>query len=239
MLAFVAVASAIEYPGYQHHSSHGGHAYEAAPVYHAAPVHYAAPAVVKSSPGKTIFEWKKLRTISINLPQSTVYHAAPVVKTVAAPVYKHVEYEHEAPPKYDFSYSVHDTETGDIKQQQESRDGDVVHGSYSLYDADGHHRVVEYTADDHNGFNAVVRREPSGHKVAAAPVHKVIAPVHKIVAAPQVYHAEPQVHYTAPVAKVVSHAPVAHYVAPVAKVAQYSHDAAHVSYNGPSSNYHY
>lgn len=51
MLAFVAVASAIEYPGYQHHSSHGGQAYEAAPVYHAAPVHYAAPAVVKSSPG--------------------------------------------------------------------------------------------------------------------------------------------------------------------------------------------
>lgn len=181
-----------------------------------------------------------------------MYHAAPVVKTIAAPVYKHVEYEHEAPPKYDFSYSVHDTETGDIKQQQESRDGDVVHGSYSLYDADGHHRIVEYTADDHNGFNAVVRREPTGHAVAA-PVHKVVAPVHKIVAAPQVYHAEPQVyhaqpqvyhqapvaHYSAPIAKVVSHAPVAHYSAPIANVAQYSHDAAHVSYSGPSSNYHY
>lgn len=55
MLAFVAVASAIEYPGYQHHSSHGGQAYEAAPVYHAAPVHYAAPAVVKTAPGTLTF----------------------------------------------------------------------------------------------------------------------------------------------------------------------------------------
>jgi len=192
-----------------------------------------------------MFVWHRSNNI-FYLNSITVYHAAPVVKTIAAPVYKHVEYEHEAPPKYDFSYSVHDEHTGDIKQQQESRDGDVVHGSYSLYDADGHHRVVEYTADDHNGFNAVVRREPSGHKVVA-PVAKVVAaPVHKYVAAPQVYHAEPQVYHQAPVAHYA--APVAHYAAPVAKivshapvakVAQYSHDAAHVSYSGPSSNYHY
>lgn len=45
--------------------------------------------------------------------------------------------------------------TGDSKSQHETRSGDVVHGSYSLIDADGHKRTVEYTADDHNGFNAV------------------------------------------------------------------------------------
>ncbi|VVC93495.1 unnamed protein product, partial [Leptidea sinapis] len=37
-----------------------------------------------------------------------------------------------AHPKYDFAYSVSDPHTGDHKSQHESRDGDVVHGSYSL-----------------------------------------------------------------------------------------------------------
>jgi hypothetical protein len=33
----------------------------------------------------------------------------------------------------------------------------VVKGSYSLLQPDGATRVVEYTADKHNGFNAVVK----------------------------------------------------------------------------------
>lgn len=41
-------------------------------------------------------------------------------------------YEEHAPAQYDFSYSVHDAHTGDVKQQQESRRGDAVQGSYSL-----------------------------------------------------------------------------------------------------------
>lgn len=101
------------------------------------------------------------------------HHAAPIA------VVKHVEVE--APAKYDFSYSVHDEHTGDIKQQHESRDGHNVHGSYSLIDADGYRRVVEYTADEHNGFNAVVHREPTGHKVVAAPVVHAV-PVHHYAA---------------------------------------------------------
>lgn len=59
-----------------------------------------------------------------------------------------------APANYDFSYSVHDGHTGDVKQQEESRRGDQVQGSYSLVEPDGNKRVVHYTADDHNGFNA-------------------------------------------------------------------------------------
>jgi Insect cuticle protein len=31
-------------------------------------------------------------------------------------------------------------------------------GGYSLYEPDGTKRIVEYTADDKNGFNAVVKR---------------------------------------------------------------------------------
>ncbi|XP_071455818.1 adult-specific cuticular protein ACP-20-like [Hetaerina americana] len=46
-----------------------------------------------------------------------------------------------------------------MKNQWETRDGDVVKGAYSLHEADGTVRVVEYTADKHNGFNAVVKRQ--------------------------------------------------------------------------------
>lgn len=64
--------------------------------------------------------------------------------------------------------------TGDAKNQQETRSGDVVQGQYSLIEPDGTRRIVDYTADPHNGFNAVVRREPVGHAVAVAPVAKVL-----------------------------------------------------------------
>ncbi|KAG8248583.1 hypothetical protein J6590_036941 [Homalodisca vitripennis] len=42
---------------------------------------------------------------------------------------------------------VHDSHTGDIKSLKEERDGDVVHGSYELVEADGSKRVVHYTDD--------------------------------------------------------------------------------------------
>ncbi|KAJ8966926.1 hypothetical protein NQ314_003221 [Rhamnusium bicolor] len=64
----------------------------------------------------------------------------------------------------------------------EERDGDVVKGYYTVAEPDGTLRTVHYTADDHNGFNAVV--EKSGHPVHPAPVYgKAIvapAPVHYI-----------------------------------------------------------
>lgn len=60
-------------------------------------------------------------------------------------------------PKYKYEYGVNDAHTGDNKHQWEIRDGDVVKGEYSLKEADGTTRVVSYTADDHNGFNAVVK----------------------------------------------------------------------------------
>ena len=69
-------------------------------------------------------------------------------------------------------YLFQDALTGDAKSQQETRSGDVVQGSYSLIEPDGTRRTVEYTADPHNGFNAVVHREPAGVavKAVAAPV---------------------------------------------------------------------
>ncbi|KAK0162225.1 hypothetical protein PV327_008578 [Microctonus hyperodae] len=97
-------------------------------------------------------------------------HAVPVVKI-------HNEYNHH--PQYTYGYKVHDAITGDAKSQHETRNGDVVSGSYSLIEADGTRRVVEYTADPINGFNAVVHREPAIlHAVPAVPaVPAVAAPV--------------------------------------------------------------
>nr|CAD7405151.1 unnamed protein product [Timema cristinae] len=67
-------------------------------------------------------------------------------------------------PSYQFNYGVKDYHTRDFKNQWETRDGDKVKGSYSLLEADGSIRTVDYTADDQNGFNAVVSHSgPSSH----------------------------------------------------------------------------
>ncbi|XP_033216417.1 cuticle protein 19-like [Belonocnema kinseyi] len=101
---------------------------------------------------------------------------------------QHEHHHHQEPdhdyyshPKYTFNYGVHDPHTGDVKTQHEVRDGDVVHGSYSVNEPDGSVRIVEYTADDHNGFNAVVK------KVGPA-VHPAPVPVHKYVHAAPAYY---------------------------------------------------
>lgn len=69
--------------------------------------------------------------------------------------------------KYNFGYGVHDPDSGDEKEHYEQRDGDTVKGSYSLKEADGSIRIVEYTADSKNGFQAVVRniRKPKSAEV--------------------------------------------------------------------------
>ncbi|VEN46137.1 unnamed protein product, partial [Callosobruchus maculatus] len=64
----------------------------------------------------------------------------------------------QAHPKYQFNYGVADGLTGDHKTQSEVRDGGHVKGSYSVAEPDGTLRVVEYAADDVNGFNAVVKK---------------------------------------------------------------------------------
>lgn len=84
-----------------------------------------------------------------------------------------------------------------MKSQQESRSGDVVQGSYSLIEADGTRRIVEYTADPVHGFNAVVHREGAVVK-AVAPVAKVLAPAPLLHAAPLVAKVPAYGHALAP-----------------------------------------
>ncbi|XP_028037025.1 larval/pupal rigid cuticle protein 66-like [Bombyx mandarina] len=85
-----------------------------------------------------------------------------------------------------FSYGVSDPHTGDVKSQHETRVGDSVVGQYSLLESDGTKRTVDYAADAHSGFNAVVRKDPAlvhtpvlAHSAVVAPLahSAVIAPV--------------------------------------------------------------
>ncbi|XP_021693578.1 cuticle protein isoform X4 [Aedes aegypti] len=155
-------------------------------------------------------------------------YATPVTKTlVAAPLTKTiVADEYDPNPQYSYSYGISDALTGDQKSQQESRSGDVVQGSYSLIDADGYKRTVDYTADPIHGFNAAVRREPLAIKTVAP----VVAA--KTIVAQPAYAA-----YAAPVAKTIS------YAAPVAKTISYAAPAvtktivsqpAYASYAAPA-----
>ena len=64
--------------------------------------------------------------------------------------------EKDLQARYMFGYSVSDRDSGDSKTRQESRDGDLVTGSYTVADPDGRLRTVTYTADSVHGFQAKV-----------------------------------------------------------------------------------
>ncbi|KAF4516901.1 hypothetical protein B566_EDAN007989 [Ephemera danica] len=165
--------------------------------------------------------------------------AEPGYPLVAAPAHPVLvkAVDHYAHPKYAFNYGVNDPHTGDHKSQSEVRDGDFVKGhevrdgdfvkgQYSLVEPDGTTRTVDYTADAHNGFNAVVTK--SGHAVHPAPV------VAKVAVAPvAVAHAAPVAvahHAAAPAVAYASHyaaAPVAHYAGAHYAGAHYAPAAAH------------
>ncbi|CAH1164342.1 unnamed protein product [Phaedon cochleariae] len=126
-------------------------------------------------------------------PSAPIREAAPEYRLAAPSSYaapSHARQEEYAPAHYSFGYEVNDPHTGDVHGQQETREGDVVKGSYSLVEADGSRRLVEYTVDAHSGFNAVVHREAAaGHVKNAAP-SAVVRPV--AYAAPQAVYAAPR-----------------------------------------------
>lgn len=132
--------------------------------------------------------YNNLEAVHYNSAQVGSNYAAPAVSSYDAPIlshgayagaghlnggysnggyasggYSHNNVDYYSHPKYEYKYGVDDPHTGDHKAQHEERDGDVVKGYYTVADPDGTLRTVHYTADDHNGFNAVV--EKSGHSV--------------------------------------------------------------------------
>ncbi|KAH8302412.1 hypothetical protein KR044_006194 [Drosophila immigrans] len=64
--------------------------------------------------------------------------------------------DYVARPEYSFAYGVEDGQTRLLQNRKETRNGDAVKGVYSVVDPDGTLRVVKYTADDANGFQAEV-----------------------------------------------------------------------------------
>jgi hypothetical protein len=72
-------------------------------------------------------------------------------------------HDHHHHPSYKFEYGVKDAHTKDHHSQWEHRDGDKVHGEYTLDEADGTKRVVKYSADKHSGFHAHVERIGHAH----------------------------------------------------------------------------
>ncbi|XP_026740129.1 uncharacterized protein LOC113502675 [Trichoplusia ni] len=94
-----------------------------------------------------------------------ISHGWQVIKIYHPPTFRAFRYKHDhyAYPKYEFGYSVSDKKTGDHKHHHEERDGDRVRGEYSLVESDGSLRKVQYHADDHNGFNAVVSKTVNKH----------------------------------------------------------------------------
>ncbi|XP_026485953.2 cuticle protein 19-like [Vanessa tameamea] len=181
-------AAAVSSQNIVRHDQHGVAAapiaYHSAPVaYQASPAHYSSAAAVSSQsiqrhhqPLAAVSHYTATPVAHYATAPIAHYTSAPVahyaapVAHYAAPANRLVSAHEEeyAHPKYDFSYSVADGHTGDNKSQQESRDGDAVHGEYSLLEADGSVRTVHYTADAHNGFNAVVSNSApaQGHILA-------------------------------------------------------------------------
>lgn len=151
-----------------------------------------------------------------------------------------------------FAYDVADPLSGDYKSQVESRVGGVVRGQYSLVDPDGTKRIVDYTADDVNGFNAVVRKEPlAAAVVAAAPsvaaadapsvvdVSSVVAAAPSVVAArnyvvPSVYNAAGPVLARSYVSSSVYSAAPSVYPSGV-----YARSPIYPSYDYPAFSYNY
>jgi hypothetical protein len=108
------------------------------------------------------------------VPAPAAYAAVPAPAAYAA--VPKLDYA-DAYPQYQFAYTVQDALTGDSKAQEETRDGGIVKGSYSLIEPDGVRRTVNYYADPVNGFNAIVQRDvPVVKAIPAAPLLRA-APV--------------------------------------------------------------
>ena len=141
VLVSVSLSMTAAMPGGYGHG--GGIAYAAAPAvsYAAAPaVSYAAPAVSYAAPA---ISYAAPAKVAVAAAPAIVAAPAKVAVAAAPAVVKAVVPEPFDPnPKYSFAYGVSDHSTGDSKSAEEHLDNGVVHGSYSLTEADGTIRKV-------------------------------------------------------------------------------------------------
>ncbi|KAG5678491.1 hypothetical protein PVAND_008159 [Polypedilum vanderplanki] len=100
-------------------------------------------------------------------PQQIQYQQPKAQPRPKKPVYnlqqeeENPEEEYDSNPSYQFGFDVKDDEFTNYQNRKETRDGNVIKGSYSVVDSDGFIRTVSYTADPKEGFKAEVVREPT------------------------------------------------------------------------------
>ncbi|KAJ2939686.1 hypothetical protein O0L34_g14405 [Tuta absoluta] len=160
----------IHYPQVTQHFSAPAIQYSA-PASKAAQVvsHYAAAPVAQYSSVSSGAHYSP--AVGHALAPAVAHVSAPAVTHVAAHQHAghaknvHTEFldNYDAHPRYAYEYAVNDPHTGDIKQQKEERDGEVVKGQYSLVEPDGSVRTVNYHADWETGFHADVRNSKDAH----------------------------------------------------------------------------
>lgn len=200
-MSVLSLSQAISVGDYYHdHHSHPAHVKYIEPSHaHLKEVKYVEPApLIKQYP---------------TVPVKYVHTDPHAVKYIDHPHYaKHVEYDE--PAHYEYGYDIADHHTGDYKSHTEKRDGNTVHGRYEVLDPDGFKRIVDYTADDQNGFQATVRREPTDVKVVKK-VYDVQPEIVKTVPIQKYYpHAEPK-YYTPPPVHQKIVAPIVKQIAPI------------------------
>lgn len=106
-------------------------------------------------------EYQEMQQLHFDNPMNTQNHRIHLYP--AATSHQHFSQNHyhgQPEANYQFAYAVNDQFTGDHKTHTETRQGDRVEGQYSMVDPDGYKRVVEYRADDTNGFQSEVHRTP-------------------------------------------------------------------------------
>ncbi|GBP63185.1 Cuticle protein 19 [Eumeta japonica] len=122
-----------------------------------APVQYVAPAPAAAHGAVSVqYTAPALAQVALHAAAPVAVSAAPLASRQLVTKNEHTEFieNYDAHPRYAYEYRVHDPHTGDIKQQHEERDGEVVKGQYSLVEPDGSVRTVDYTADWETGFHA-------------------------------------------------------------------------------------
>ncbi|XP_030021578.2 uncharacterized protein LOC115441108 [Manduca sexta] len=127
---------------------------------------YSAPAVAHySAPAVSAVTHYGTPTVAQVSHHGVAVAPARIASTALAAKNIHREFleNYDAHPRYAFEYGVNDPHTGDIKQQKEERDGEVVKGQYSLVEPDGSVRTVNYVADWETGFHADVRNSKDNH----------------------------------------------------------------------------
>ncbi|CAH0726171.1 unnamed protein product, partial [Brenthis ino] len=180
------------------------------------------------------FRWNDNSTRPVRVPLYVLSEAPFVVLALCVAV-AHGSAIHGADSS-SFSYGVTDLHTGDVKSQHETRVGDNVVGQYSLLESDGSRRTVDYAADAHSGFNAIVRKDPAIIAHAAPAVLAHAAPAVLAHSAPLAYNT-----YAAPLAYNTYAAPLAHntYAAPSVSYSASSSSVNHGGYAALSAPLHH